>query len=51
MAPVDHVARAERALIESDDEEAGRDWHRELDGFLAETNRALDLLGQLMPAA
>lgn len=49
MAPVDHVARAERVLIESDDEEIGRDWHRELDGFLAETNRALDLLGQLMP--
>jgi type IV secretion/conjugal transfer VirB4 family ATPase len=49
MAPIDHVARAERALIESDDAETNRDWHRELNGFVAETNRALDLLGQLMP--
>jgi len=49
MAPIDHVARAERALIESDDAETNRDWHRELNGFIAETNRALDLLGQLMP--
>jgi type IV secretion/conjugal transfer VirB4 family ATPase len=49
MAPIDHVARAERALIESDEAETDRDWHRELNGFVAETNRALDLLGQLMP--
>lgn len=49
MAPADQVARAERALIESDGDGAGRDWRYELAGFVAETNRTLDLLGQIMP--
>jgi len=49
MAPADQVARAERALIETDGDGEGRDWRYELAGFVAETNRTLDLLGQIMP--
>jgi type IV secretion system protein VirB4 len=49
LAPPDQVARAERALIESDSAEQGRDWRHELGSFIAETNRTLDLLSQIMP--
>ena len=36
-------------LLESDREEQGRDWRQELNAFIAETDRALDLLGGFMP--
>ena len=49
LAPPDHVARAERALIETDSTEQKRDWQHELEAYLAQTNRMLDLLGQIMP--
>jgi len=49
LAPPDRVARAERALVETEGKDQNRDWRRELDGFVAETNRTLDLLGQIMP--
>ncbi|HEY5237684.1 MAG TPA: conjugal transfer protein TrbE, partial [Rhizomicrobium sp.] len=49
MPPPDRTARAERALIERDANENKRNWQEELDAFIAETNRAFDLLGQLMP--
>jgi len=49
MAPPDQVARAERALIETADKDRNRDWRRELDSFVAESNRVLDLLGQIVP--
>lgn len=49
LAPGDNTARAERALVETTDDERARDWRRELEGFVAETTRAFDLLGQLMP--
>src|SRR3546814_4083124 len=46
---LDQVARAERALMERDTPEAGRDWRQELTGFVAETDRVLDLLSGFMP--
>ncbi len=49
MPPADQVNRAERALLETAEEEKGRDWRRDLDGFVAETDRVLDLLLGLMP--
>jgi type IV secretion/conjugal transfer VirB4 family ATPase len=49
-APPDQVSRAERALIEREGATANtRDWREELAGFVAETNRAFDLFGQLLP--
>jgi type IV secretion system protein VirB4 len=48
MAPADQVARAERALIDTGKDEQKRDWRHELDAYVAETNRTLDLLGQVM---
>jgi type IV secretion system protein VirB4 len=49
LPPADQVARAERALMERDTPETGRDWRQELTGFLAETDRVLDLLSGFMP--
>ncbi|MGH8324589.1 MAG: conjugal transfer protein TrbE, partial [Steroidobacteraceae bacterium] len=48
MAPADQVARAERALIDTGKDEQKRDWRHELDAYVAETNRTLDLLSQVM---
>ncbi len=48
MAPPDHVARAERALIDTGADDQKRDWRHELDAYIAETNRTLDLLSQVM---
>jgi type IV secretion system protein TrbE len=50
----DQVSRAERALLELPEGEGGqsargRSWHDELAGFVAETNRALDLMEGFMP--
>ena len=49
MPPADAQAQAERALLETGREEKGRDWRRDLAGFIAETDRALDLLAGFMP--
>jgi type IV secretion/conjugal transfer VirB4 family ATPase len=49
MPPADQVAQAERALLETGREEKGRDWRQDLAGFVAETDRALDLLAGFMP--
>ncbi|MEW5704377.1 MAG: conjugal transfer protein TrbE [Pseudomonadota bacterium] len=51
MPPADQVSRAERALLETDREEKGRDWRQDLAGFIAETDRVLDLLSGFMPEA
>ncbi len=48
MAPPDQVARAERALIDTGADDQKRDWRHELGAYVAETNRTLDLLGQVM---
>src|SRR3546814_542728 len=49
MPPADHVAQAERALLDTRRAEQGRDWRQDLAGFIAETDRALDLLAGFMP--
>ncbi len=49
MPPADQVAQAERALLETGREEKGRDWRQDLGSFIAETDRALDLLAGFMP--
>src|SRR3546814_16629492 len=50
LPPADQVARAERALMERDPPEAGRDWRQELTGFVAEADRVLHLLSGFLPA-
>jgi type IV secretion/conjugal transfer VirB4 family ATPase len=49
MPPPDATARAQAAFIERETATAARDWRSELDAFVAETERAFDLLGQLLP--
>ena len=49
LPPADQVARAERALMERDTPETGRDWRQEITSFVAETDRVLDLLSGFMP--
>jgi len=48
LAPADQVNRAERALLERDGAQEGRDWRQELRAFVAETDRVLDLLSGFM---
>jgi type IV secretion system protein VirB4 len=48
MPPADNVASAERVLIETPDDHSRRDWRYELAAFQAETDRAHDLLGQVL---
>jgi len=48
MPPADNVASAERVLIETPDDHSRRDWRYELAAFQAETDRAYDLLGQVL---
>jgi type IV secretion system protein VirB4 len=48
MPPADNVASAERVLIETPDDKSKRDWRYELTAFLAETDRAYDLLSQVL---
>ncbi|WP_314716954.1 conjugal transfer protein TrbE [Sphingobium yanoikuyae] len=45
----DQVSRAERALLERDQPQDGRDWRQELRAFIAETARLSDLLTGIMP--
>jgi type IV secretion system protein TrbE len=49
LPPADSQATAERALIERSAGDKGRDWREALGQFVAETNRALDLLSGVMP--
>ncbi|HVT25477.1 MAG TPA: conjugal transfer protein TrbE [Rhizomicrobium sp.] len=48
MPPADATSRAERALIERDHIQRSRDWKAELSAFVAETNKAFDLFGQIL---
>ena len=49
LPPADQVSRAERALLERDQPQEGRDWRQELRAFTAETERLSDLLSGIMP--
>jgi type IV secretion/conjugal transfer VirB4 family ATPase len=49
MPPPDQEERAARVLVEREHERKGRDWRGALAAFVAETDRALDLLSGLMP--
>jgi len=49
LASADPVSRAEQALIESANDETGRDWRTDLAAFIAETQRVSDLLSGIMP--
>jgi type IV secretion system protein VirB4 len=49
LPPADAEARAERALVEGGSNTEGRDWREALGRFVADTERALDLLADLMP--
>lgn len=49
LPPMDKVDAAGRSLVERPDGEQGRDWHATLASFVAETDRALDLLSGFMP--
>lgn len=48
LPPADQVSRAERALLERETPQQDRDWRQELRGFIAETDRLLDLLSGFM---
>lgn len=50
MPPADSQASAEQALVDNEDRE-GRNWHEALTSFIAETDRALDLLSSVVPDA
>src|SRR3546814_15942691 len=49
MPPVEQADTAGRALVERSDDHKGRDWRQALAAFVAETDRALDLLSGFMP--
>ncbi len=49
LPPPDQADAAGRALVERSDDARGRDWHQALAAFVAETDRALDLLAGFMP--
>lgn len=49
LPPADGSDSAGRALVEREDGNKARDWRAALDSFIAETARALDLMGQFMP--
>jgi type IV secretion system protein TrbE len=49
MPPADQSDTAVRALVERSDGNKTRDWREALIGFIAETNRAADLLSGVMP--
>ena len=48
LPPPDQADTAGRALVERADDKKGRDWRQALIAFLAETDRALDLLSGFM---
>jgi type IV secretion system protein VirB4 len=49
LPPPDQADTAARALVERGDDMRGRDWRQALGGFVAETDRAFDLLAGVMP--
>ncbi|WIW88030.1 conjugal transfer protein TrbE [Sphingobium sp. V4] len=49
LPPADATDRAGRSLVERPDGENARDWRGALEGFVAETDRVLDLLSGFMP--
>ncbi len=49
LPPPDQTDTAGRALVERSDAVKGRDWRQALAGFVAETDRALDLFAGFMP--
>ena len=49
LPPADAQASAERAFVEGRASDKGRDWQEALASFVAETDRALDLLSAFMP--
>ncbi len=49
LPPPDQADSAGRMLIERSDDLKGRDWREALAGFVAETDRALDLFAGFMP--
>jgi type IV secretion system protein VirB4 len=49
LPPPDQADTAGRALVERSDDVTGRDWRQALAAFVAETDRALDLLSGFMP--
>ncbi|MBS0220928.1 MAG: conjugal transfer protein TrbE [Proteobacteria bacterium] len=49
LPPADQVSRLARAFLETGQQEPQRDWRHELLAFIAETDRALDLLTGLLP--
>lgn len=49
LPPEDRVSRAERALLETTDGKRGIDYRDYLESFIVQTDRALDLLADLMP--
>ena len=51
LPPPDQADTAGRALVERGADVKGRDWRQALAGFLAETDRALDLFAGFMPEA
>jgi len=49
LPPIEQTGRAEQFLIESSGDKHGLDYRDNLDTFIQRTDRALDLLAQLMP--
>ena len=49
MPPPDVASRAERTLIEREQSNTSRDWKAECATFVAETDKAFDLFGQILP--
>jgi len=49
MSPPDAASRAERTLIEREQTNTSRDWKAECAAFVAETDKAFDLFGQVLP--
>ncbi|MGY2736534.1 conjugal transfer protein TrbE [Sphingomonas sp. UYP23] len=49
LPPADSSDAAGRSLVDRPDDAKGRDWRTALAGFIAETNRVLDLFAGFMP--
>ncbi len=49
LPPTEQVGRAEQFLIENTGRKSGPDYRDHLEKFVQQTDRAIDLLGQLMP--
>src|SRR6185437_2077399 len=49
MSPPDAASRAERTLIEREQTNTSRDWKAECAAFVAETDKAFDLFGRVLP--